>query len=202
MKNKLELQSIQNKKQHNESMKVTNEYDEILYSDKLQELSNLKSIKQTDKHPEYKKYRKDIFKLVKSIMKNQCDDKNIVYSFHQFVNDAIVYLRFKKIEEITQNEYSDIESDIQNIISPTTKYNLDTIEEEYDETNTKHITMNKYGKNNLEENNKLLFKKHTPITKRIEDCIPIKIVQRETKHKTFSSENILHSIIPKQKKID
>lgn len=181
-------------------------YDHYLFATQIPNLSK-PDIKTGGQHKEYKKYRKQIFNVIKDIMRNKCDDKHVVEAFHMFSQHIIEYLKFKKLEELMKDDYKDLERtnkvshlDQSNILNAIASEKLQTIEEEYNSDDTKNmqITMNRYGKNNMEDSNKLLFKKHTPNTMRIEDCIPIQIIQKDNSH---NPQNTLHTFIPKKKNI-
>lgn len=196
-------QQPQQQQQQQSLQKISQHYDHYLFSHGVHTKINTinKIEKSGKKNDDYKKYRKRIFSLVKDIMKNKTRDTHITEAFNHFIDHAIEYLKFKDLEAATQKELEQLnENNTVPVSKPTIDMKIYPIDEEYDTNDTKQmtLTMNKYGINKLEDSNKLIFKKHTPNSMRIEDCLPIQFIQNGDANKAQST---FHNFLPKQKQL-
>lgn len=94
-------------------------FDKLLLTNKVNFREKTKLYSKHD----YKKYRKRIYYLIKSIIENKCKDTEITDSFEYFVKDAIEYLKFKDHSNKIQEEYNDISFNEYNDISFNDSFN-------------------------------------------------------------------------------
>lgn len=156
----------------NNTSKNIQESDLLLISNRINN-SFIVNHNKYDKN-EYKFYRKRIFELVKNIMNNKCNDKDIIQSFDYFIKDAIEFIKFQDKSDIIQTEYENAlflkdKNYLQDSNLPITPFGLSIIPEEI---------------------NNIIFRDHDVKTIDIEKCLNLKKIQ------TNKQDNI---IIPKQK---